>query len=247
MTEKKPKSRADYLADIADNVQALTIGMHTSTSSQRAAGDGEDGIRRRSPEHFTWRLAHPGLLLQLRAALVPGGGITTDSAGGGRGKPSSKPPLVTAAAAALDDITNGWQTGPSQEDRQVGVIALQVNMRREARRTGAPRRPLERAVEDVRHLAHLLPDPWPADVAAAARAWVQRARTAMGLDAPVATLRDVACPHCGARLKVRSDASSDVWCPTPACRDIDGNRHRWAKSEWPFLLERIAGRQDGAA
>jgi hypothetical protein len=43
-------------------------------------------------------------------------------------------------------------------------------------------------------------------------ALVTTARIALDYDAPIVTLRDVYCPQCGGDLRVRSDASSAVWC-----------------------------------
>lgn len=242
----KAQSRADYLRQIAEDVHSLTVGMATATVAERAPGDGADGVRRRNAETVTWRVEHRSLLLQLTAALIPGGGVIGGE--GGRAKPSSRPPVAAAAASALDDITLGWQLSSDATDRQVGVLALQRRMRMAARRGGPPRRPLSAALEDVRALAHVLPDPWPADAAAATAAWVRRARAVLDHDVPYATLRDVRCLHCGEPVKAPQDGPGDVLCPSPSCRDIDGNRHRWSHPDgWVFLLENQRRPGEGAA
>lgn len=236
------KSRDAFMQEIADNVTALTVNVTTTAHGVRAPGAGADGVRRRAPEDVIWRLQHLSLLHQLLAALTTS--TTPDGEPTGGTKPGSRPPVNGAASNALDAITNGWPA--PQGEWWVGVYDLQAKMRRAARRGGPPRRPLIPAVEDVRALAHVLPDPWPEDAAKATGAWVTQARSALALDARMATLRDVRCPYCQTGLQVRSDGSSDVWCPNPRCRDEQGGRYRWARAEWPFLLERVAGRTDGA-
>lgn len=227
----KPRTRDDYLRDIADNVRALSNGMQTVTHVERAPGLGEDGIRRRAAEAQTWRLQHTSLLHQLTAALLPRQGAGEPTSGG---KPASRPPSATAASNTLDVI-------------RLEAGDLRERMRVEARgRRTTGRHTITGDLYAIRAHALGLSEEWARAAATATTRWVSLARATLALDAPVATLRDVPCPHCGTLLKVRSDASSDVWCPNPGCRDIDGNRHTWARAEWPFLLEQL-GRRDGAA
>jgi hypothetical protein len=64
--------------------------------------------------------------------------------------------------------------------------------------------------------------------------------------APAATLRQP-CPYCheGA-LTAATDGSTEIWCANDVCTDpTTGERPRWPKSRWPFLLARLA--QGGAA
>lgn len=86
-------------------------------------------------------------------------------------------------------------------------------------------------------------------IAARVRTLVTRARIAAGYDAPIVTLRDMYCRHCGGELRVRADASSAVWCV--GILPIEGPPlegqdqpigyapcgQRWPRGSWVKLLE----------
>ena len=237
---------AKALRDLADNVRALTVEVRTTVEYDRAPGLGADGIRRRGQERGRHRIAHRGLLLQLAAALLPG--RRSEDSGGGRSAPGPRLPCAPDATAALDAIWHGWRPEPGAA-LIPGAWELRERLRAATgRRTRTRRRPgLAGVILEIRALAHLAPPDQLEQAAAAAHAWATLARTVLGYEAPVVTLRDVRCPGCAQRLKVRQDASSDVWCPTPDCLDDDGRRRSWSRAEWPFLLERLGRRKDAAA
>lgn len=235
------KARDEALQDIADHITQLTRGVNTTTGFDRHPGDGADGVHRRTPEHTTWRLTHPGLLHQLVAGLLPA--RTTRDEPTSSARPGYRPPSSTDASTALDHIARGWGT-PTQW--HPGVWATQQRMRVAAGHVRRPaRRTLITALEEIRALAHSLPEPWPQDAAQATHTWVQRARQVLTLDAPIRRFRDVRCPYCAQLLQVHED--SEVRCPNPGCLDEQGRRYRWARDEVAFLLEQLAGQQDGAA
>ena len=84
-------------------------------------------------------------------------------------------------------------------------------------------------------------------IAARLRSLVQRARIAADYDAPIVTLRDIHCPECGGEMRVRTDASSDVWCAgrwTVEGPAEPGERYpvmqvcgaRWPRYDWVNIL-----------
>lgn len=85
------------------------------------------------------------------------------------------------------------------------------------------------------------------------RSLVARARIAADYDAPIMTLRDYHCPICGGPMRVRQDASSDVWCggmlpvygPEPLSPELAAEprpigmmrcQARWPRGGWVNLL-----------
>lgn len=79
-------------------------------------------------------------------------------------------------------------------------------------------------------------------VAAYLRRLVARARIAAGYDVRIVTLRDIVCPECGSDLRVRTDASSAVWCSGNALGQDDEDELEecgltWPRHTWISLLE----------
>lgn len=213
----------DALQELTTNIAELATGATTAVEYTRAPGNGADGIHRRNPTPGTYRVTHPPLLMQLVAALPPGSADPTN--GSSRGKPGSKLPVATPVSDALARITRDATTLRNQLRE-----AVPTNTR--------PRPGLTATMFEIRGLVHATNDrQWAEAAARATREWVRRARTALAYDAPIATLRDLRCRYCGGALRVRSDASSDVWCATSDCRDEGGNPPRWPKETWFLLLE----------
>lgn len=82
---------------------------------------------------------------------------------------------------------------------------------------------------------------------AEASSWVRSARLALGWDVPVVALA-VRCPDCDGwgTLRVRADASSDVWCSGPVIgppREWEPYPRRcgqrWPRTRWIVLLDHI--------
>jgi hypothetical protein len=109
------------------------------------------------------------------------------------------------------------------------------------RRRRTDRRTLGGDLLEVRALAGVVEERLLEKTARESGRWVGWAREALGLEAPWSYLRDVSCTICGGPLKVREDASSEVRCADPGCRDEEGRHPRWPRELWPFLLEQIGG------
>jgi len=225
----------DVLQQIADNVDQLTRAQTTSVEYTRQPGTGADGIHRRSPEHGRHAVRQPPLLLALIEAMPPGAVAGAEPTS--RGKPRSRPPSYAPATAAFDRVVNGWAT---RHDYTPGVWELRRYLRRAAGRqtpdTPRTRVGLTTALHDIRGLAHALGEDHRVEVARVTGLYVAACREALAYEAPLATLRDVACRYCGGPLRVRSDASSDVTCATHGCVDEGGRRPRWARETWHLLL-----------
>jgi len=214
------QSRAELIADISIHVRELLSEVRTSAEYTRDGSRGSSRHRQRLP----------GLLLQLVTALPPGG----KDSNGRAGKPGSRPPVNETAHHALGDIAHGWAV---KGGWQPGVFNLRARLRRAANRPRALREGgVVDALHEIRRLALIVDPECTAEAASSLRAYVGLAKTALAYDAPVATLRDVACPYCGGRLRVAADASSDVWCSSPACKDDRGHRHTWPRRSWGLLL-----------
>lgn len=220
----KGNSRGDDLFLLADSITALVDKMSSSEEYISAAGN-----------TATHRVAAPGLLRQLVAALPPGSAVN----GGVRVRPTSKAPSAARIADLLRVISresSRMRAGMRQEAQRVG-------------RSGTPRT-LSNDLLEIRSLAFACSDETVAEAAQKARCWVSKARVALTWDAPVVTLTEASCPYCGGELRVRADASSDVWCAgvpagqgrerQPPCRDESGERRTWPRSTWIMLLERLA-------
>jgi hypothetical protein len=221
------RTRAEYLADLTDDIRALTVEVRTSAEY---AVDGTTGQRRH-------RVRHPALLAQLVAALGPG----APTAGGRSGKPGSGSPVNESVSGTLDDIRRGWAVAGAW---QIGAFDLATRLRVAAGKRPGRRVELTGTLYAVRSLAHMVEDPDLIECAAdAARAYVALAKRTLVYEAPQTMLRDVSCPACRGPLRVAVDASSDVWCPSATCRDPEGRRHIWPRSSWGLLLERLAAEQ----
>ena len=143
-------------------------------------------------------------------------------------KPGSRPPMSLDAIDLLARI-------------DTDVVALR---RRADKAAGIPTLDRTRGFRgEIRHLTwllsepDLLPDAWPITVYRAARSWAADARVALSYLAPMMTL-NVVCPDCGGELRVRADATSDVWClgilEGPVLEDDDFPLRCGAV--WPRLL-----------
>lgn len=187
------------------------------------------------------------------AALVTDMAPTAGKAdsGGGHTKPTSRPPSGLASIETLIDLT----------------IAIANARRRLRMACGRGRGGVELAPVMLHELFDLVlgkdaGGEWlVTDLAvrrllAEARSWASTARLVLRYDAPVVVLRDRHCgtpdaPGCGGQLKVREDASSDVWCagipgrhiPGPALPDESwpipdrGCGARWTRLTWIDLLD----------
>jgi hypothetical protein len=208
------KDRHDLTAfeDLALLVDELTVQVTT-----------RERIRRRergkwtSREHTT-RAA--GLLTLLdRAAGRLGSAAYGD---GGHTKPSSRTPTGSVYVEELARITTA-------------AFALRQTL---ARAQGHAWRAGGNPVEACRDILQLAQTAKGRDVEAAVRtvySWTAAARVLLSYQVPAIELR-VSCSECGGTLKVRRDASSDVWCvggywtriPWPA----SGCGSRWSRLFW---------------
>lgn len=158
-----------------------------------------------------------------------------------------------------------------------GVVELAATLEADilgTLRKVAPDGPRRRtAAGALRALVGLAPDLDEHDLDAvvrAARSWVHTARVALSWDVPVVALPDSWCPSCEGHhtLRVRQDASSDVWCAgrligpprLPADTDWPGVRihagpidvdpdhihrcpARWPRNRWVLVLDDMLRRR----
>jgi hypothetical protein len=172
--------------------------------------------------------------------------------GGGHTKPTSTPPAGLDAIETLIDIT----------------VAIAHTRGRLRMACGRGRGRVEPAPVMLRDLADmvvrkdgdgqwLVPDRQVRRLLGEARSWASTARLALRYDAPVVVLKDRHCADgpggrgCGGQLKVRADASSDVWCAGIPGRVREGPAlegepwpipdrgcgARWTRVTWIDLLD----------
>lgn len=203
-----------------------------------------------------WTTTEPGLLVQLRLA-VPAGQLPghppdgTTHASAAR----SRPPGTTLPIETFEDLAAGIEqtvrrlrslTGRSRGSRRPvahmlrELPALLLDVDQKGAYTVTPRE-AQRAVRD-------------------ARGWVTTARLAMHYDVPIVDLPWRYCPECGGKLRVRQDASSDVWCCGtgelvigPANKDEPwplkhhGCGAKWPRHSWLTLLDETTTEEAAAS
>lgn len=176
----------------------------------------------------------------------------TGGSGGGHTKPTSRPPAGLQAAETLLEIA-------------ADIAAMRARVRHRAGRGRGHASEPAAMLRELLDLAlratgegWLVDDRMVRQITAAARSWAASARLALRYDAPVATLRSTHCPTCGGQLRVRSDASSNVWCAGVKGRVMEGpalEGDRWplpdrgCGAKWPRLawLDLLAGDDGGSA
>lgn len=156
-----------------------------------------------------------------------------DPGGGGRTKPTSAPPAGLGPVETLIDITAAIAHTRARLRRSCGMDPGRVE--------SAPMM-LHELLDLVTRRGGdgrwLVPDRQVRRLVGEARSWASTARLALRYDAPVVVLKDRHCgtpefPGCGGQLKVRADASSDVWCAGIPGRVLEGPA---AEGEpWPIL------------
>ena len=166
-----------------------------------------------------------------------GGDVTTGS------KPGSRPPASLEAIDTLADIETALFKLRCDADTAAGLRT--ITRRRPIR---GEIRHLTWLLETARHSGRpLLSDAWARRILRELRKQAAAARTTLSYVAPIASLL-VACPDCGGTLRVRSDATSDVWCigrRTIEGPALDGQHwpitvpcwNRWAQITWVTLFE----------
>lgn len=236
---KKPNERHQSIGEqLSMLVSELTNAVLTR---ERWLRDPDDNNKRSFVDH---PLQHAGLLSDLEDAMLPAQ-LPVDEPGRSS-TPASRPPVRHEALELVADITAGA-----------------AKLRRELLGSkGRQRGDTSTTAADLREIVGLIDQADPVTqkrVLGEVRSWVYAARVIVSHDAPVLTLRDTCCPYCGGDLRVRSDASSDVWCsglarvswctvadhiehkrlePTD-CADESGRRRLWPRSSWLMLLDRM--------
>jgi len=258
--------RARLAQDIAVVVDELAVAVHTHALVDPHAIPGwkapTDG--RPTPSKVRYETTDLGLIAQLAAAagIRPTRGIhpePTDTpqlveASWIRGprygadttshpKPGSRPPGSLDAIDAFARITTG-------------IRALRCDAH-----TDAGRRTITRPAPIARELEHLawitayhhtdgrpaIGDDLARRIRRDLRAYASEARIVLSYEAPVVALR-VRCPDCGGEMRVREDATSDVWCtghlpvegparrgkPMPVTYPCAA---RWSRFTWIQLLD----------
>lgn len=188
------------------------------------------------PETRRWATSSPGLLDQLAERAGTRG--TLDAAevpameqGPGRSRPGSRPP---AAAHWLETLI----------DLESAIAGARARWRVTAGRTIGERVDTRAALRDIVGLCldgAGLTTQEVGQVVTEARSWCTTARVALTFDVPVVDLPDVRCPDCGGGpLRVRRDASSDVWCSAIVAEE-DGHARRcgavWPRATWLLILD----------
>lgn len=122
-------------------------------------------------------------------------------------KPGSRPPTSLAALETLTSIETAAVHLRRAADSTAGITTL-------ARGRGI-RGELQHLIwllsTTHRGGRPLLGDHWADRIYRELCSWASDARVTLSYLAPVVTLQ-VVCPDCGGELKVRQDATSDVWC-----------------------------------
>jgi hypothetical protein len=202
---------------------------------QRRNADGQPVTQ---PASWIRRDNHPAAGVVIPGAAVPQGspgwdddGALQPSRGGGA---RSRPP-ATEALELLDAI-------------DAGARRLCVELRSAARQQPGRRVDTAAALRELVGLVSLVDEATARSALARVRSWVLAARVLLRYDAPIVALRDVVCRACGGELRVRADASSDVWCaahisvegpayegePWPVTYPCGQRYPRW---QWIELLE----------
>jgi hypothetical protein len=188
------------------------------------------------PETRRWTTSSPGLLDQLAERAGTRG--TLDAAevpaaeqGPGRSRPGSRPPTAAHWLETLIDLESA-------------VAGARARWRVTAGRGMGTRVDTRTALRDLVGLcldgSGLTVDE-VGQVLAEARSWCTTARVALTFDVPMVDLPDVSCPDCGGGpLRVRRDASSDVWCSAIVVED-GGHMRRcgavWPRATWMSILD----------
>lgn len=162
---------------------------------------------------------------------------------GGHSKPGSRPP-----------------TGAMFVDEYARLVTEIWDMRRrlakEQHITWLPGGPPGEVLADICNLAVKAPDWQQEQALRAARSWSSACRVALQYEAPWIAMK-AACPDCGGVLKVRRDATSDVWCRGGPGVWLDvpwslewiadtiemGCGNKWPRSSWVALLNQLGGDQ----
>lgn len=263
--------RGQFLTDWGTLLDELTAAYSTESRVPPAAIPGwkpADG--RPVPKTVKHHTRDAGLLEQLENAAgrrptrgshdtpVPTMGLV--DAGNVRGprygaditshsKPGSRPPASLHALETLADVT-----------------AAAVDLRRRADHAAhRPTLPRARGIRgELRHLTWLLgmrhaggslllDDRWADRLYREVRSWTADIRVTLSYLAPIVALR-VRCPDCGGEMRVREDASSDVWCigvlEGPA---LEGEPWpvrcgaRWPRLTWVQLLDQTTNTREDTA
>lgn len=121
-------------------------------------------------------------------------------------KPGSRPPTSLTALETLANIETAALQLRRDADRAAGLDTLT-----RGRGIRGEIKHLTWLLTTTRAGTPLLTDRWATRIYRELRTWAADARVTLSYLAPVATLQ-VVCPDCGGQLKVRADATSDVWC-----------------------------------
>jgi len=209
------------MRDLAELVNELT--RHITTATRYSTTLGARGkAKRHRHVHYT---TAPGLITQLSVASSRSCGPPLVT--GTRTQPGSRPPGQHQMLVVLDSIT-----------RQVSD--LRVSLRLGVGKSRGARQSVAQDLSEISYLARLVDRRTARHVHALVRRWHSNASIALTYQAPTIQLRDVACPYCGSALRVRADASTDVWCTSAECVDDDGVRRTWGRGAWLMLLERMS-------
>lgn len=247
MTSHSRATRAQTLTDLGVVVSELLDQVTTRTRVLATAVPSKAG--KRTPKRVEHQTTASGLYVQLEQAagvrptrarhqhaiatpnLLTAGPTSSPRYGAdvtSHPKPGSRPPMSLDAIDLLARIDTDAVALRRRADKAAGIPTLD--------RTRGFR-------GELRHLTwlltepDLLPDAWPLTVYRAARSWSADARVALSYLAPMMTLKP-SCPDCGGELRVRADATSDVWClgilEGPVLEDADFPLRCGAV--WPRLL-----------
>lgn len=203
----------------AEQITELLAQLHDEVQTRETVlryrtvrrGDRDHAI----PDFVVHRTRRPGLITQARAAAVPQGSPGWDADG-------ALSPMAGGEFESAEPVTDAFHLAEETATAIADLIE-------EAAAAG----------HDSLVTAALADEQLGQRIAARLRQLVSRARVALKYDARIVPLKDVECPECGGELRVRTDASSAVWCaglvPVEGSPVEDGTPTEWERcgATWP--------------
>lgn len=264
---RRANARTNLAQEIAVIAAELTTAYSTSTPVDPAAVPGwKPPTGRPAPRKVRHETHAPGLVQQLHDAAGTRPARPTTTSG-----PVPTPALVDAAnirGPRYGADTTGHTKPGSRPPTNLAAVDTLANIHATIRalrcdaHTAAGRRTITRPAPLHRELEHLawitgyhradgtpaIPDRLAQRILHELRGLSADARVVLSYLAPVVTLR-VRCPDCGGEMRVREDATSDVWCigriplegpPVQGGRQPIGHvpcGARWSRFTWVQLLD----------